>query len=110
MTDHQKPTVRSDNDASLDARLPSEIAARAEAVGAEKARLDAMKLFTLAVLAGAFIALGATLPNLVASGSPQTLPFGVVRLLAGIAFSGGLVLVIVGEAELFTGNALMVMA
>jgi formate transporter len=39
------------------------------------------------------------------------LPYGVVRLLADLVFSLlGLILVIVGGAELFTGNNLIVMA
>ena len=36
--------------------------------------------------------------------------FGPARLLGGLVFSLGLILVIIGGAELFTGNALMVMA
>jgi formate/nitrite transporter len=37
-------------------------------------------------------------------------PFGIARLLAGLVFCLGLVLLVVGGAELFTGNALIVMA
>jgi formate/nitrite transporter len=62
----------------------------------------------LAVLAGAFIAFGAVFATVVTSGS--SLSFGVTRLLAGISFSLGLILVVVGGAELFTGNNLLVMA
>lgn len=43
------------------------------------------------------------------SGANVALPFSVTRLLAGLTFSLGLILVIVGGAELFTGNNLMVM-
>jgi formate/nitrite transporter len=46
-------------------------------------------------------------------GSPAgyaTLPYGIVRLLAGVAFSLGFILVVIGGAELFTGNNLIVMA
>jgi formate/nitrite transporter len=93
----------------LDALLPPEMAARAEDVGGRKARLDALSLFVLAVLAGAFIALGAIFATTVSAGTGD-LPYGVVRLLAGLAFSLGLILVIVGGAELFTGNTLIVMA
>src|SRR5829696_8929599 len=50
------------------------------------------------------------LSTIVVSGDPNLLPYGVGRLLAGIAFSLGLILVIVGGAELFTGNNLMIMA
>jgi formate/nitrite transporter len=38
------------------------------------------------------------------------LSYGIIRLLAGLAFSLGLILVIVGGAELFTGNNLLAMA
>jgi len=85
------------------------MAAKAEAVGVLKARLDTVTLFVLAVLAGAFISLGAVFATTVSAGAGG-LPFGPVRLMAGIAFSLGLILVIVGGAELFTGNALIVMA
>jgi formate transporter len=93
----------------FDALLPPEMAARAEEMGVRKARLDATSLFALAVLAGAFISLGAIFATTVSAGAGE-LPFGVVRLLAGLAFSLGLILVIVGGAELFTGNTLIVMA
>jgi formate transporter len=89
--------------------LPPQMAAKAEAVGVLKAGLDAMSLFVLAVLAGAFISLGAIFATTVSAGAGD-LPFGVVRLLAGLAFSLGLILIIVGGAELFTGNTLIIMA
>ena len=94
----------------FDALLPAEIAEKAEAVGVAKTRLDTLSLFTLAVLAGAFIALGAMFATTVLAGADGVLPFGVSRLLSGVVFCLGLVLVIVGGAELFTGNTLMVMA
>jgi formate transporter len=93
----------------FDALLPPEMAARAEEVGVRKARLDSLSLFTLGVLAGAFISLGAIFATTVSAGAGD-LPFGLVRLLAGLAFSLGLILVIIGGAELFTGNTLIVMA
>lgn len=94
----------------IDALLPPEIAAKAEAVGVRKAGLDAPRLLTLAILGGAFIALGAMFATTVLAGAEGVVPFGLGRLFAGIAFCLGLVLVIAGGAELFTGNALMVMA
>ena len=93
---------------SLDALPPAEVARKAESVGVAKAGMSAMDLFALAVLAGAFIALGAAFATTVASGSD--LPYGVTRLLAGLAFTLGLILVVVAGAELFTGNNLIVMA
>ena len=94
----------------FDALMPPEIACTAERVGVAKARLPWQGLFALAVLAGAFIALGSMFATTVLAGTEGTLPFGVSRLLAGIAFCLGLVLVVAGGAELFTGNTLIVMA
>ena len=95
---------------NFDALLPAEIAKKAEEVGARKCLLPFWSLLALAVLAGAFIALGAVFSATVSAGTTGVLPFGVVRLLAGLAFCLGLILVIVGGAELFTGNALISMA
>lgn len=96
--------------AGIDALLPPAMAEKAERVGVQKAGMDALLLFVLAVLAGAFIALGAVFSTVVVAGSEGVLPFGVMRLLAGLVFSLGLILVLVGGAELFTGNNLIVMA
>lgn len=98
------------NDYSLDALLPPQMAVKAEQVGVAKARMDVLRMFTLAVLAGAFIALGANFATIVATGTSDAWPYGMTRLLVGFVFSLGLVLVIVGGAELFTGNNLIVMA
>lgn len=93
---------------TLDALLPADMAVKAEAIGVKKAGLDAPAMFMLAVLAGAFIAMGAIFSTTVTAGGG--LPFGVSRLLGGVVFSLGLILVVVGGAELFTGNNLIVMA
>ncbi|MBK8432384.1 MAG: formate transporter FocA [Chloroflexi bacterium] len=85
------------------------MAGKAAAVGVAKANLGAYRMFALAVLAGAFISMGAIFATTVSAGS-GALPYGVARLLAGLVFSLGLILVIVGGAELFTGNNLIVMA
>ena len=94
----------------IDALLPPDIAKKAELVGAQKVRTDTLSLFVLGILAGAFIALGAMFATTVLAGSEGTIPFGVGRLLAGTVFCLGLILVVVGGAELFTGNTLIVMA
>ena len=94
----------------IDALLPAQIAQKAEAIGAQKARLDILSLFVLAVLAGAFIGLGAMFATTALAGAEGIIPFGASRVLAGFVFSLGLILVVVGGAELFTGNTLMVMA
>ncbi len=96
--------------ASLDARLPETIALAAEELGVKKAHYDTPTLLALAVLAGAFIALGALFATVAMSGAEGMLPYGVTRLLGGMMFSLGLVLVVVGGAQLFTGDALLVMA
>ena len=99
-----------DHHDSIDALLPAEMAVKAEEIGAAKARLDALSLLVLAVLAGAFIAFGALFATNTVAGTAGAWPWGVVRLLSGLVFSLGLILVVVGGAELFTGNNLMVIA
>ncbi len=88
---------------------PPEMALVCESVGTAKARRDALTLLILGLLAGAFIALGANFMTVVLTGTAD-LPLGVARFLGGLAFSLGLILVIVGGAELFTGDALMIVA
>lgn len=91
--------------------------------GIKRASTDPLTLLVLSVLAGAFIAFGTSFATTVTAGSvaatmadgvrafSAALPYGVVRLLADLVFSLlGLILVIVGGAELFTGNNLIVMA
>ncbi|MBC7336906.1 MAG: formate/nitrite transporter family protein, partial [Clostridia bacterium] len=92
----------------VDAYAPREIARRAEKIGATKARQDAWTTMALAFLAGAFIALGAQFYTVVIHDSP--FGFGLTQLVGGMAFTLGLVLVVVAGAELFTGNTLIVMA
>ncbi len=110
------------NTTNLDSLIPAEMAIKAEEVGIKKAGLGFGPMFALAILAGAFIALGAIFATTVSSGSiaiygesgsrafSTGLPYGIVRLLSGLAFTLGLILVIVGGAELFTGNNLIVIA
>jgi formate transporter len=93
----------------IDALLPPEMALACEAAGTVKAGRDTLALIVLGVLAGAFIALGAMFMTVVLTGTGD-LPWGVARLLAGLVFSLGLILVVVGGAELFTGDSLMIVA
>lgn len=95
---------------SIDALLPREMAERAEQIGVDKTHLETGSLMALAVLAGAFIGFGSMFSVVVTAGAEGVLPYGVIRLLGGTVFSLGLILVIVGGAELFTGNKLMIMA
>lgn len=96
------------DDNAHEAHSPREIARLVEAVGVAKARLPALGTLVLGILAGAFIAFGAMFFTLVTTGND--LGFGINRLIGGVAFSLGLILVVVGGAELFTGNNLIVMA
>jgi formate transporter len=86
------------------------MAEKAVDIGIRKARGTALDLFILGMLAGAYIAFGAIFATVVTSGTKDVLAYGVIRLLAGLAFTLGLILVVVGGAELFTGNNLMLMA
>ena len=93
----------------MDPILPPEMAKQAEAVGVKKAKTGIVKLLVLAILAGAFISLGAIFYTAVTTGMDH-MPYGLTKMLGGVAFSLGLILVIIAGAELFTGNALIVMA
>jgi hypothetical protein len=98
---------------SFDALLPPAMAAKAEDLGVKKAALPALNMFVLAVLAGAFIGIGAIFATTVAAGGMSVkdaagaaafstgLPYGITRLLVGLSFTVGLILVVVGGAELF---------
>jgi formate/nitrite transporter len=93
---------------TFDPLMPAEIAAAAERVGVRKAEMDLTSMAVLAGLAGAFVALGAVLFTVTTTGA--TIGLGPTRLLGGVAFSVGLILVVVAGAELFTGNTLVIMA
>ena len=107
---------------TFDAVMPAALAARAEEAGVRRAATDPLNILILSVLGGAFVAFGAIFATTVSAGSiaissadgvtqlAAGLPFGIVRLLVGLVFCVGLVLVVVGGAELFTGNTLIVMA
>jgi len=107
---------------TFDPLLPAAVAARAELSGVKKATTDTLTVLVLAILAGAFISFGAIFATTVGAGSisvvaadgttqfSTALPYGVTKLLVGLAFSVGLILVLVGGAELFTGNTMIVMA
>ncbi len=91
-----------------DAYSPQEIADRVETTGVKKAQMPLLPMAALGVLAGGFIGLGALYFNLVVS--DPSLGFAAKRVLGGVTFSLGLILVVIAGAELFTGNNLMVMA
>ncbi|NWF73331.1 MAG: formate/nitrite transporter family protein [Nitrospirae bacterium] len=95
-----------------DAYAPAQIAMRVREVGETKATMPVLTMFALAILAGAFIALGSLFFTITmttgTTGQPPA--FGLIRLAGGLTFSLGLILVVVGGAELFTGNNLIAMA
>ena len=93
---------------SVDARKPAEIEAEVEAAAQTKASMPALRLFVLAVFAGAFIALGGSFFTIVMSDA--SLGFALQRVIGGLVFCLGLVLVLLCGAELFTGNSLMICA
>ncbi len=85
-------------------KSPAEIAAKYESVGKDKTELPALKTFLLGILAGAYIALGG-LGSQIASccaANPSS-----ARMISSVVFPIGLFMVLVGGAELFTGNCLI---
>src|SRR5687767_14040876 len=94
---------------SIDTIMPAEMALRAEQSGVRRASTDPLTVLVLSVLGGAFISFGAIFATTVSAGT-SGLPYGVAKLLSGIVFSVGFVMVVVAGAELFTGNNLIVMA
>lgn len=95
---------------SLDPLMPDAVALAAEDIGVKKAKQSTWVLFGLAILGGAFVALGGLFATVTISGAAGHLPYGVMRLLMGATFSLGLMLVVIAGAQLFTSDALMVMA
>ncbi len=95
-------------DSTFDELLPAEMASKAQNIGIKKAHLDFLSTMALAVLAGAFIALGCIFFTVSQTG--LNVSWGIGRVVGGLTFSLGLVLIIIGGAELFTGNNLIIMA
>ncbi len=93
---------------NLDAHSPPAVAQKAESVGVTKGELNTLSTILLGILAGVFIGLGAMLCTVVTTNTG--LGFGINKLLGGLVFCLGLVLVVVAGAELFTGNCLIVMS
>ncbi len=95
---------------SRDILSPKEMREKAIQSGITKSKISIPGLLILSVLAGAYIAFGAVFSSIIALGMPGVWPYGFMKALQGLAFSMGLILVVIGGAELFTGNNLMVMA
>jgi formate transporter len=111
------------NGLSFDVLMPKDMAAKAENAGIAKAQLGTYRMFALAILAGAFISMGANFATTVWAGLgtiavnssggvtfSTAIPYGLQRLVGGLAFATGLIMVVVGGSELFTGNCLIPMA
>src|SRR5512139_1927132 len=99
------------NEIQIDAFPPAKMASRMEEVGIAKVNLRLPTMFSLAILAGAFIGTGAIFATVVTTGLADAgTGYGLIRLTGGLAFSLGLIAVVVAGAELFTGNNLIVMA
>ncbi|MEM8729231.1 MAG: formate/nitrite transporter family protein [Pseudomonadota bacterium] len=96
------------NASFLDAHAPAQVAELIEVAGVNKANIPAAQMIVLAGLAGVFIGFGGAAYTMVMTGVDPG--YGPARLLGGVVFALGLILVVVGGAELFTGNALMIMA
>lgn len=96
------------NENRFDAYAPDEIARRVEETCVAKAHRPWLANAMLGMLGGAFIGLGCLWFTLVASDA--SLGFAATRVLGGVVFSLGLVLVVIAGAELFTGNNLLAMA
>lgn len=122
MNDAPPPEATAPQAVTIDTIVPSEMARRAEQTGVRRASMDVLSIFVLSLLAGAFISFGAIFATTVTAGSitigpagdgaamTAALPYGISRLLTGLVFSVGLIMVVVGGAELFTGNTLLIMA
>lgn len=100
--------MQTQNPTGIDAYKPAQIAELVETAGVAKAHLTVGQTLTLAILAGVFIGFGGAAFTMAMTGVDPG--FGPARFLGGVVFSLGLILVVVGGAELFTGNALMTIA
>jgi formate/nitrite transporter len=94
---------------SMEDNAPKNIAETvAQTVGVYKATSPWLTVFVLGILAGAYVGFGGFLYTTVTFDAAAKLGLGVTRLLGGVVFSVGLMLVVIAGAELFTGNTLMV--
>ena len=94
----------------MSSKAPPEIAQTMCEVGCKKTQLKLGKMFVLAILAGVYIGFGGQLMTAVKVGLADKLGTGFASFLGGAGFSVGLMLVVIGGAELFTGNNLIIMA
>jgi formate transporter len=94
---------------SLEDKTPKTIAETvASTIGVGKVTSPWFSVFVLGILAGAYIGFGGLLSTSVSFDLAARAGIGIQKLVAGAAFSLGLMLVVIAGAELFTGNNLMV--
>ncbi len=93
----------------FDALLPAAMAQKAEDVGVAKATKHPRVSFMLAVMSGAFIGIAFIFYTVVTTGNGD-MGWGANKMLGGLAFSLGLMLVVVNGGELFTSTVLSVVA
>ena len=86
---------------------PLQVAEAVANAGKTKANLPFLQMLILGLFAGAYIAFGAELCTMVVTGTGAKLGLGIAKFMGGAVFSVGLMLVVIGGAELFTGNNLM---
>lgn len=83
---------------------PAEVAQNYITIGKGKVNTPVAKMFLLAVLAGAFIAMGGVGAATAAVSIPMA---SVGKLVGACIFPGGLTMVLLAGSELFTGNCLL---
>lgn len=93
----------------FDLRLPVDMAKLAEQVGIYKATKNPATTFYLAMTAGVFISI-AFVFYITATTGTAGVAFGLAKLVGGLCFSLGLILVIICGADLFTSTVLIVVA
>jgi formate/nitrite transporter len=86
---------------------PLQVAEAVANAGKTKANLPFLQMLILGIFAGAYIAFGAELATMILTGTSAKLGLGIAKFMGGAVFSVGLMLVVIGGAELFTGNNLM---
>jgi formate/nitrite transporter len=91
-----------------DAFTPSEVAQKVKTLGVSKANMPFLPLLILSMMAGAFISFGAMYYTVAMTHPAEA--YGAAKLLGGLAFSLGFILVVIVGGELFTGNNLIVLA
>jgi formate/nitrite transporter len=87
----------------------SEITTTSTDIALDKTSKPVHKILINGMIAGMFIALGAVFSINSISGL-EALPYGIVKLIAGVTFSIGLILIMIAGADLCTGDALMITA